>query len=78
VPNTAGSAMDNVARMLGQRLTEFWGQQIVVDNRAGAGGIIGHEIAAKAAPDGYTLLFASSAGVVINPIVKISFKNKQL
>ena len=69
VPNTAGSAMDNVTRMIGQRLTEAWGQQIVVDDRPGAGGIIGHEIAAKAAPDGYTLLFASSAGVVINPLL---------
>ena len=69
VPNTAGSAMDNVRRMIGQRLTELWGQQIVVDDRAGAGGIIGHELAAKAPPDGYTLLFSSSAGVVINPLV---------
>jgi tripartite-type tricarboxylate transporter receptor subunit TctC len=74
VPNTAGSAMDNVTRMLGQRMTESWGQQIVVDDRPGAGGIIGHEIAAKAAPDGYTLLFASSAGVVINPLLaKLSY-----
>jgi tripartite-type tricarboxylate transporter receptor subunit TctC len=69
VPNTAGSAMDNVARMIGQRLTESWGQQVVVDDRPGAGGIIGHEVAAKAAPDGYNLLFASSAGVVINPLL---------
>lgn len=74
VPNTAGSAMDNVTRMIGQRLTDTWGQQIVVDDRPGAGGIIGHEIAAKAAPDGYTLLFASSAGVVINPLLnKLSY-----
>ncbi len=69
VPNTAGSAMDNVTRMIGQRLTEAWGHQIVVDDRPGAGGIIGHEIAAKAAPDGYTLLFAASAGVVIHPLL---------
>jgi len=69
VPNTAGSAMDNVTRMLGQRFTESWGQQIVVDDRPGAGGIIGHEIAAKAAPDGYTLILAASAGVVINPLL---------
>src|SRR4051812_40585111 len=58
VPNTAGSAMDNVTRLIGQRLTELWGQQTVVDDRPGAGGIIGHELAAKAAPDGYTLLFS--------------------
>ena len=69
VPNTAGSAMDNVTRMIGQRLTEVWGQQIVVDDRPGAGGIIGHELAAKAAPDGYTLLFTASAGVVIQPLM---------
>jgi tripartite-type tricarboxylate transporter receptor subunit TctC len=69
VANTAGSGMDNVTRMLGQGLTEAWEQQIVVDNRPGAGGIIGHEIAAKAAPDGYTLLFSASAGVVIQPLL---------
>jgi len=74
LPNTAGSAMDNVTRMIGQRLTEVWGQQVVVDNRPGAGGIIGHEIAAKAAPDGYTLLFSASAGVVIQPLMsKVSY-----
>ena len=69
VPNTAGSGMDNVTRMIGQRFTEAWGQQVVVDDRPGASGIIGHEIAAKAAPDGYTLLLAASAGVVINPLL---------
>src|SRR4051812_18805267 len=74
VANTAGSGMDNVTRMIGQGLTEAWGQQVVVDNRPGAGGIIGHEIAAKAAPDGYTLLFTASAGVVINPLLnKLSY-----
>lgn len=69
VPNTAGSGMDNVTRMLGHGLTEAWKQQTVVDNRPGAAGVIGHEIAAKAAPDGYTLLLASSAGAVINPLL---------
>ena len=69
VANTAGSGMDNVTRMVGHGLTEAWGQQIVVDNRPGAGGIIGHEIAAKAAPDGYTLLFTASAGVVLQPLL---------
>ena len=69
VANTAGSAMDNVTRMIGQRLAEDWGQQVVADDRPGAGGILGHEIAAKAAPDGYTLLLAASAGVVINPLL---------
>ena len=69
VANTAGSSMDNVTRMLGLGLTEAWGQQVVTDNRPGAGGIIGHEIAAKAAPDGYTLLLTASAGAVINPLL---------
>ncbi|HEV7801022.1 MAG TPA: tripartite tricarboxylate transporter substrate-binding protein, partial [Burkholderiales bacterium] len=68
VPNTAGSGMDMVTRMIAQRLTEVWRQQTVVDNRPGAGGIIGHEIAAKAAPDGYTLLFAASSGLIISPL----------
>ena len=69
VPNTPGSATDGVSRMVAQRLTEVWGQQMVVDNRAGASGIIGHEIAAKAAPDGYTLLVTTSAGLVITPLL---------
>jgi tripartite-type tricarboxylate transporter receptor subunit TctC len=69
VPNTAGSGMDNVTRMIGQGLTDAWGQQIVVDDRPGAAGLIGHEIAAKAAPDGYTLLLSASSGAVINPLL---------
>src|SRR6185436_770500 len=69
VPNTAGSGMDNVTRLIGHRLTETWGQQIVVDDRPGAGGIIGHELAAKAAPDGYTLLLSSAAGLTIQPLI---------
>lgn len=69
VANTAGSAMDNVARMIGQRLTESWGQQVIIDNRPGAGGIIGQEIGARASPDGYNLLLAASAGAVITPLV---------
>mgnify|MGYP003394158636 CR=1 FL=1 len=69
LPNTPGSAVDGVARMIAQRLTEAWGQQMVVDNRAGASGIIGHEIAAKAPADGYTLLVTTSAGLVITPLL---------
>jgi tripartite-type tricarboxylate transporter receptor subunit TctC len=69
LPNTAGSAMDMVTRMMSQRFTEAWGQQVVVDNRPGAGGIIGLEIAAKAPPDGYTIVFSSSAGLVIQPLL---------
>jgi tripartite-type tricarboxylate transporter receptor subunit TctC len=69
VPNTAGSATDAVTRMVAQRLTEAWGQQMVVDNRAGATGIIGYDLAAKAPPDGYTLVAATSAGVVTSPLM---------
>ena len=61
--------MDNVTRMIGQRFTETWGQQVIVDDRPGAAGIIGHEIAAKAPADGYTLLLASSAGAITNPLL---------
>jgi len=69
VPGSAGSANDFTARAISQRFTEAWGQQIVIDNRSGAGGIIAHEIAAKANPDGYTLIFSTSAGLVINPLL---------
>jgi tripartite-type tricarboxylate transporter receptor subunit TctC len=69
VPGSAGSAVDFTARAIAPRLTEAWGQQIVIDNRSGAGGIIAHELAAKAAPDGYTLIFSTSAGLVINPLL---------
>lgn len=69
VPNTAGSATDSVSRVVAQRLTDAWSQQVVVDNRAGASGIIGHEITARAAPDGYTLLVSTSAGLVLAPIL---------
>ena len=60
VPFPPGGS-DTVARIVGQKLTERVGQQFVIDNRAGAGGIVGTEMASKAAPDGYTILFATSA-----------------
>jgi tripartite-type tricarboxylate transporter receptor subunit TctC len=56
-----GGAADIVARILAQRLSAPWGQQMVVDNRPGAGSTLGSEIAAKSAPDGYTLLMISSS-----------------
>ncbi len=69
VPGPAGSAVDFTARMIAQRFSEAWGQQGVIDNRAGAGGIIAHEMAAKATPDGYTLIFSTSAGLILNPLL---------
>ena len=56
-----GAAPDVLPRLVGQRLTESWGQQVVVDQRSGAGGIIAADTAAKAAPDGYTLLLTTGA-----------------
>ncbi len=66
VPFSAGGATDIVARVIGQKLGEAWGQQVVIDNRAGAGGNIGGEIVAKAAPDGYTLFMTSGSIVTAN------------
>src|SRR3954462_5083881 len=61
VPIGPGSSMDIVGRLLAQKLTEAWGQTVIVDNRAGAGGNIGAELVAKSPADGYTILFASSS-----------------
>jgi tripartite-type tricarboxylate transporter receptor subunit TctC len=62
-----GGPTDVIARTVGAKLTEAWGQPVVVDNRAGAGGVIGTDLAAKSAADGYTLLFGTSAGLSVNP-----------
>ncbi|MGZ5169393.1 MAG: tripartite tricarboxylate transporter substrate binding protein [Burkholderiales bacterium] len=60
VPFTAGSASDMLARMVGPKLTDAWGQQVVIDNRPSAGGTVAGGIVASAAPDGQTLMFTSS------------------
>jgi len=67
VPFASGGPTDILARSVGARLSEVWGQQMVIDNRAGAAGNIGAEMVAKAAPDGYTLLTASSGILTVNP-----------
>ena len=61
VPFPPGGGVDATARVLGQKLTETWKQQVVADNRTGAGTTIGTEIAARAAADGYTLLLTNNA-----------------
>ena len=66
VPFAPGGPNDILARLVGQRLAEAWGQQVIIDNRPGGSTMIGTEIAAKAAPDGYTLLMVSTSHAV-NP-----------
>jgi tripartite-type tricarboxylate transporter receptor subunit TctC len=67
VPFAAGGGNDNVARLVGKRLSDSLGQQLVIDNRPGAGGVLGAELAAKAAPDGYTLFLGGVASHAVNP-----------
>ena len=67
IANTTGTSVDTLARVLGVRLGEELGQQVVSDNRAGAGGLIGAEIVANSPPDGYTLLISSTGMQVITP-----------
>lgn len=71
VPQTAGSATDTVARAIAVKLAERFGQPVVVENRAGASGIIGAELAAKAPPDGHTILIVSATHTV-NPSLRHS------
>lgn len=66
VPFTAGGSTDVLARMIGRNLTEAWGQQVVVDNRAGANGVIAAELIAKSNPDGHSLLMVA-IGHALNP-----------
>src|SRR5690606_34023724 len=68
VPIGPGSSMDITARLLGQKLNELWERPVVMDNRPGAGSSVGAEVVARAAPDGYTILFGSSS-MVIAPMV---------
>ncbi len=73
VPFAPGGGIDYMARLLGQRLAEPLGQQVVVDNRPGAGGTVGTEIGMKSAPDGYTLTMISSSYPVFPSLYKLSF-----
>ena len=74
VPYAAGGGHDSMARILAERLTSRLGQTVIVENKAGANGMIGAEYVAKALPDGYTVLFASPAEIVISPIAYKSMR----
>ena len=70
IPWPPGQATDLVGRVMAQKLSEILGQPVVTDNRPGAGGMIGTDVVAKASPDGYTILAASSGPVSINPLLQ--------
>src|SRR5205814_10634007 len=67
VPFAPGGGTDITARTVGARLQQKWGQSVIVENRGGAGGVIGTDVVAKAKPDGYTLLIANVGITSINP-----------
>jgi tripartite-type tricarboxylate transporter receptor subunit TctC len=69
VTASAGGVTDILARAIGQRLSEMWGQQVVIENKGGGGHILGASQVARAAPDGHTLMVAEAGTYVINPIV---------
>lgn len=69
IPFTSGAATDTVARQIAPKLTEALGQPIVIDNRPGAGGMLGTNVVAKASPDGYTLLMGSPGPLTISPVL---------
>jgi tripartite-type tricarboxylate transporter receptor subunit TctC len=69
VPFTPGASNDIIARLMGSKLGEAWGQQFIIDNRPGAGGAIGAETVARADPDGYTLLLANPGPSVNTPLL---------
>src|SRR5688572_266923 len=70
VPFAPGGSTDILARMVGQKLTEAWGQQVLVENRPGGGTVIGTDLVAKAAPDGYTLVMTSTSTATLPSLVR--------
>ncbi len=73
VPYAAGGGADSIGRIIAHRVAETIGQPIVIENRGGAGSIIGTELVNKSEPDGYTLLLGQSGPIAINPAVYDSF-----
>ena len=73
VPSPPGGGNDIMARLAGQKLTDAWGKQVLVDNRPGAGGAIAFEMAARAEPNGYTLLLGSTNLTVLPDITKVNY-----
>ena len=73
VPGAAGSGVDASARIIANELSQIMGQQIVIDNRSGAGGAIGIELVAKASPDGYVLASGNSTNIVMNRTARATF-----
>src|ERR1700760_3562179 len=68
-PYAPGGIADIAARLVGQKLTEAWGQQVITENRPGANGFLGVTAVSRAEPDGYTLLVATTGDLTINPVV---------
>jgi tripartite-type tricarboxylate transporter receptor subunit TctC len=79
-PFPPGGPVDLLARTVGQKLSEAWSQPVIVENRAGAAGNLGVEVAAKAAPDGYTLVIVPTGNIVVNPTLfpKLPYKQSDL
>src|SRR4051794_1373481 len=73
VPSPPAGGNDIMARLAGQKLSEAWGRQVLVDNRPGAGGAIGFEMAARAEPNGYTLLLGSTNFTVLPDMTKVNY-----
>jgi len=70
VPFAAGGGNDTLARLIGENLSQTLGQRVIVDNRGGAGGVVGAELAARAEPDGYTLFLGGVGSHAINPVIR--------
>src|SRR3990172_8145018 len=73
VPLAPGGGVDTTGRLIGQKLTDAWGQPVVIENRPGGGGTVATEMAARALPDGYPLVIVSSAQAITPSLYKLSY-----